>query len=87
MEYKKNATRALMLHSFFSFLAYIAVIHGLYVMAETGKYEPHQIVMGVLIGGGIVMFPLLAVAALLSLFSWGTLALLGLLFVFLWGHR
>lgn len=83
--YKKIATRALILHAFFSFLAYIAVIYGLNIMAQTGKYEPHQIVMGVLIGGGIIMFPLFAIAVLLSLFSWGTLVLLGLLFLFLLG--
>lgn len=85
LRFKKLATRALVLHAFFSFLTFIAVIHGLHVMTETGKYEPHQIVMLVLMGGGIIMLPLFAIASILSLFSWSTSILLGLLWLFLLG--
>ena len=82
----KFAAKALVIHAIFSFLAIVAVMHGVYVMAHTGRYEPEQMVMGILIAGGLLLiYPLAAIAVVLSLFSWSTVGLLLLMFVFLTG--
>ena len=54
-------------------------------MATTGKYEVEQIVMIVLIGGGIVIYPLALIVAVSSVFNWSTAILLLFMFVFLIG--
>ena len=84
-KYETVQTVALVIHACFSVIAIGAVPYGIIIMKSTGRFEADQIVMGFLIGGWFIGYPLAAVMAICSLFNWRTIVLLLLMFVFLKG--
>ena len=73
------------MHAVFSVIILLLMMMAFMQMLIQGKYEPEQAVMAGLMFVGFLFYPLAAIAAVLSLFSWITVALLVLMLIFLLG--